>query len=558
MPQDAYTIKYVVKELKELFCGGKISKINMPERDELSFIIYTKNRSVKLEISASPKFYRISVGRIDKPNPKNPPNFCMLLRKHLQNAEITDVGQIGFERIVFFDLTCFSEFTVTQMRLYCELMGKYSNLILTQDGNIVGALKTAALEENARRVLFTGAKYVLPESQGKADPTDVKRLEDAFKYAEGDRAEFISRAIAGIAASTAREMTAFYGADISAAQVYEYVNGGVLSPCVTYYEGRPYDFKTRSSEKDKKTFGTLLEAQTEFYSCAYEKKRFDEKKKKLAGALSASIKKTEKRLAQIEQKLFECRSAEDIRRKAELITANIYAVERGAAFLEADNYYEEDCPKIKIELDRQLTPSQNAQKYYKKYAKLKRTAENLAAQRGGAQETLSYLKSIESSICAAETLYDFTETEEELTALGLLKSDCEKKKKVAQTAPYRIYGTQGFKILVGRNNIQNDRLTKRLSQEDIWLHTQKYHSSHAAVIADGRQIPEEVILTAAELCAYYSEARERDKVPVDFTKKKYVKKPPKSNLGFVIYTDHNTLLVKPNPHPELKSGEDME
>lgn len=552
MPQDAFTLRRVTKELKEKFVGGKISKINMPERDELSLIIYTLKGTVKLEISANPKNNRISVSSDEKPNPQVAPNFCMLLRKHLQNAEITDVGQVGFERIIHFDFLCFSEFSVSQMTLYCEIMGKYSNVILVEKGVILGAMKQTSLEENAKRVLFSGAKYALPLPQDKADPTDLQAVKSAFLHKCGDAAKFISTALEGIAYSTALEIVQTYGEDVSAEQAYDYINGEHTSPCVTFNEyGQPNDFKVRSAQKEVKYFDSLLEAQSAYYSYVYVKKTFEDKKRQLSGALSSSVKKLEKRLAQIEEKLSECEQAEAIKLKGELITANIYLIERGMTSFEATNYYDESCPKIRIELDRQLTPAQNAQKYYKKYAKLKRTVTALSGQKSEAQEKLSYLKSIESNICAAECLFDLRETEEELIELGLIKS-VEKKRKKDEPLPFRQFNVDGFKVLAGRNNVQNDRLFKSLSPDDMWLHVQKYHSCHTAIISDGREIPDKVLLYAAQICSYYSESRERDKAAVDYTLKKFVKKPPKANLGFVTYTQYKTIIVAPNAHQELK------
>lgn len=554
MPQDAFTLRRVTDELKEKFAGGKISKINMPERDELSLIIYTRTGTVKLEISANPKNNRLSLGKTDKPNPQVAPNFCMLLRKHLQNAEILDVYQIGFERIVCFDFQCFSEFNVSNMTLYCEIMGKYSNVILVEKGVILGAMKQTALDENAKRVLFCGAKYTLPQPQGKADPTDIGQLKQAFAGKSGDAAAFICNAVEGIAYSTALEMVATYGEDITCEQVYDYVNGGESAPCITMKEGEPADFKVRSTDNTAKPYPTLLEAQCDYYTFVYEKKTFAESKRKLSSALNSNVKKLEKRLYQIEQKLSECDAAEETKLKGELITANIYRLERGMTGFKAINYYDENCAEIQIELDRQLSPAQNAQKYYKKYAKLKRTVVALTAQRSETKERLDYLYSIDANISAAECIADLTETAEELTALGFLKKTDEKKKKTDDAAPFRQYEIRGFKILAGRNNVQNDRLLKSLAPDDVWLHVQKYHSCHAGIVSGGKQVPDEVLLVAAQICAYYSEAGERDKVTVDYTPRKNVKKPPKANAGFVIYHEYRSIIVAPNAHQELKNG----
>ncbi len=553
MPQDAFTLRHVAGELKQLLVGGKISKINMPEKDELSLIIYTRSGSVKLEISTSAKNNRISLADGEKPNPPVAPNFCMLLRKHLQNAQITHLRQAGFERIIAIELDCFSEFSQTHMILYCEIMGKYSNLILVEKGIILGALKQTTLEENAKRVLFSGAKYTLPPPQGKADPTDPGALESAFGGEAHDE-KFICANVEGIAYSTALEMCAFYGGNVTAGQVYEYVNSEYSAPCVTYNEnGEPEDFKVRTIKPDAKTYDSILDAQRAYYDYVYVKKTFEDAKRKLTTALHAATKKVEKRLAQINEKLLECESADEIKLKGELITANIYRLERGMTSFEADNYYSEEPRKIAIKLDRQLSPSQNAQKYYKKYAKMKRTVEILSVQRAETEERLDYLTSISAHICAAECIDDLKEINEELIADGLIKQPAEKgnkKKKTSESAPLREYEINGFKVLAGRNNVQNDRLLKSLAPDDIWLHTNRYHSSHVGIVARGGKVPDETIAKAAEICAYYSEARGRDKVTVDYAFKKFVKKPPKANAGFVIYTDYSNIIVTPDAHRE--------
>ncbi len=553
MPQDAYTLNRIAGELKETFVGGKISKITQPEKDTLSFIIYTKSGSVKLDVCASAKRCRISLGGGDLPNPKNAPNFCMLLRKHLQNAEITNIEQVGFERIIRFDFDCFSEFTSAKMNLYCEIMGKYSNVILCENGVIVGAMKTTSLEENAKRITFGGAKYALPAPQDKVSPLDLNALKELFGGGQ-ENADFIFSKVAGIAYSTALEMENFYGGSVSAEQVYEYVTDDKEKPCVVFRDGKPADFKVRSEEKDKKEYASVLAAQAAYYDEVLSDERFADEKRKLISALDSARKKVAKGLAKNRSALAECDSAELIKLKAELITANIYAIERGMSRFEAVNYYDENAGKIKIDLDIKLTPAQNAQKYYKKYQKLKRTAAVLTERLKESEEKESYLNGIYSSITTADAPADLVEIREELITLGLIKADNDKKRKEKPCSPFKKFKLDGCVILAGANNASNDRLTKSLAQNDLWLHAQKFHSAHVAVICPDGNPPESVILAAAEICAYYSEARDNAKVPVDYARKAHIKKPPKSPLGFAVYTDYKTIIVAPNAHTELKDG----
>lgn len=554
MPQDAFTIKFVTQELSSLLKGGKISKITQSDRETLTFIIYTKKGTVKLDVCLSARGCRISLTDCDKPALKAAPGFCMLLRKHLANAEITDVSQIPFERIVAIDFLCTSEFERLKMRLYIELMGKYSNAVLTENEIILGALKTTAIGENTKRVLFSGVKYVLPEPQDKILPNDLPALKAAFGYSAGDKAKFISERVKGVAYSTAADIAETYKEDLTPEKISEYLCGDSYFPCVTYDGNEVCDFKARSSASNKKTYSNILEAQKFYYDCLYEKNVFEEAKKTLTCALTSSEKKLEKRLQSINEKLLDCRDAEAVKLKGELLTANIYAISRGDESFEAVNYYDENGGKIKIALDRALTPAQNAQKYYKRYAKLKRTQETVSCQKSETEEKLDYLNSIRAHICAAESLYDLDEIKEELKKIGLIK-EAETKGQKPKPQPFRTYNIAGFTVLAGRNNIQNDRLLKRISANDLWLHTQNYHSSHVAVLTEGRSVPENVLLSAAEICAYYSDGRGGTKIPVDYALRKFVKKPPAANAGFVVYTDYKTVLVEPASHAGEIVGE---
>ncbi|MBD5583742.1 MAG: fibronectin/fibrinogen-binding protein [Clostridia bacterium] len=552
MPQDAFTLNFISKELASLLTGGKISKITQQGKDLLTFIIYTRKGSVKLEICLSAKGCRVNLSDGEVIAPKVAPGFCMLLRKHLQNAEITRVGQVDGERIIFFDFDCTSEFELTKMTLYAELMGKYSNAVLTQNGVIVGALKSTAIGESTKRVLFTGAKYTLPEPQDKIEPNDLKGIKELFENRAGDRAKIIADGVRGVSYATALDILTAYGEEVSAEQAFNYLNSKDIEPCVVFADGEPIDFKVRSFSTDKKLYGDILSAQTAYYARVTEKANFADKVRKLQGALSSSVKKLEKRRAVMEQKLLDCDGLENIKLKGELITANIYLIERGAESFEAVNYYDEAGAKIKIALDRSLSPADNAQKYFKRYAKLKRTVTSVTEQKRETEERLNYLYSISSHLNLAENLCDLEEIEEELKILNILKDDKKDKKKVEKTLPFRSFVCGGFRIIAGRNNVQNDRLLKSLAPDDLWLHTQGYHSAHVGIICGGKTVPDEVLKTACEICAFYSDGRYGTKIPVDYVKRAQVKKPPKANAGFVIYNGYKTALAEPNAHAGLR------
>lgn len=563
MPQDAFTLKYVSKELNDVFVGGKISKINQPSKDVLSILIYTRSGTVKLTCDFSAKYCRISAGEtLQEVNPDVAPNFCMLLRKHLQNAEVLSVEQVCGERVVCIKFKCFSEFEISQTELYLEIMGKYSNAVFVKNGTVLGALKTASLETGARRVILSGAKYALPEGQGKAAQTDKDAIAAAFANADGysatDKAKLIAESVAGVAYTTAQDIVAAYGEKVTAEQVYNYLNDGEFYPCVIFCGGVPTDFKARRAcgAEERKT---LLQAQREYYEYAVSQKRFDDEKKKLCGALRSAIKKAEKRLADTHDRLCECDKAEEIKLCGELITANIYAVERGMKEFSAVNYYDENLATVKISLDPTLSPAQNAQKYYKRYAKLKRTEQNLSVRKREDEGRLTYLKSIESNLAYAESLLDLRETREELITLSLLppppKARGKKAKPNDAITAFREYEVNGFTILCGRNNVQNDRLTKSLSGDDVWLHAKAYHSAHVGIIANGKAPDDKTLAVAAEICAYYSDARENGKVPIDYTEKRNVKKPNGAVAGYFEYTNQKTILVAPSAHEEIKINE---
>lgn len=557
MPQDAFTLRYVIRELDEKLRGGKVSRINQPAKDELTLFIYTQKGTVKLEICAHAQNCRLNIAEGGAHVQQAALSFCMLLRKHLTGAVIKSVTQPGFERIAAITLDCAGDFDRAERVLYCEIMGKYSNVILTENGRILGAMKTTSLESGAKRILFTGAQYELPEPQDKADPTDLAALERTMT--DGADADFIAAHVTGISYATALDIEAAFAGKAGAKDIYDYVGGKFYAPCVSYKNGSPSDFKVCCFYGEKRPCPSLLEAQTAYYDYVCKKKAFDDKKRKLDSALRSAEKKCEKRLGIILNRLAECRDIEDVKLKGELITANIYAIKKGDDSLTAVNYYDEAMPEVKIALDTQLTPAQNAQKYYKRYAKLKRTLEALAVQKRDTEEEKAYLESIRCSLDGADDISDFEEAETELIALGVIKAENTPKNKRKETphAPFRRYLYGGFTIVAGRNNMQNERLTKGLAERDVWLHAQRYHSSHVGIMTEGRDVPDDVIKTAAEICAWYSEARGGAKVPVDYTFKKFVKKPSGGKTGFVTYTDYKTALAVPNGHAELRCDDEQ-
>ena len=571
MPQDAFHIRRLATELNTFLCGGKINRISQVNKDELTFIIYTGKSTVKLILSTNASGARVCLSLTEKEPAPVAPNFCMLLRKHLLGAEILEIRQHEFERIIELDLHCTTDFSQSKRTLHCELMGKYSNIVLTENGVILGALKTSALAEDSRRILLTGAKYTYPQPQDKISPFDRagmrSRLENylvnhAETLNEDSLSSFLFENVSGLALPTAREIVKRAVAQAKNIEdlfshdgvplwkfVDEFCKNEPCKPCLVEKNGVPTDFFAFTVDGGME-MPSLNKAEDEFFTRRENKKGFEDKKRKLENTVRGLRKKQAKKLQETLERLNEAEKAEEFRIKGELLTANLYKIEKGATAVVLENWYSPDCERIKIHLDSTLSPAKNAQKYFKTYNKHKRAKEILTPMLEKENQELAYTDSILSSISSAESAEDLKEIETELISLGLLRAPKERvggKKKEAEI-PFREYEHNGVKIYVGRNNVQNDRLLRLASPEDIWLHAQKYHSSHVIIATQGGQVRDETILFAAELCAYYSSGRDGDKIPVDYCKRKFVKKPNKSKAGFVVYTDYKTVLVTPNAH----------
>ena len=569
MPQDAFHIKRTAQELDALLRGGKINRVSQVSKDELTLIIYTGKSTVKLILSTNATTARVCLSSVEKEPLAVAPNFCMLLRKHIQSAEILSIKQHSYERIVEIRLRCISDFSESERVLVCEVMGKYSNVVLVENGVILGALKTTALMDENHRVLFAGAKYEYPALQDKISPTDgacIRSRLQNFLQTHGETLDedalsrFIFENVAGFAYATAREfcrravmaagsveklLSSFCGTPIWE-QIATFFEKETCVPCVKMQNGEIVDFFAFDVDGGKNA-PSLCKAQDEYYMGKESKKSFDDKKRKLESGVRAMKKKATKRLQDIADRLKESEKAEENRVKGELLTANLYRIQRGVKAVELDNWYDENGGKIRIVLDEKLSPSKNAQKYFKAYNKQKRAKEILLPMKVAEEQEVAYAESIFSAIATAETEEDLKEIQMELVSLGLMKEPAKRigGKKATEEVPFREYEKDGFTILAGRNNVQNDRLLKSVSPEDIWLHTQKYHSSHVVILCGGKQVPDGVLQCAGEICAYFSQGRDGDKIPVDYCKRKYVKKPSKAKAGFVTYSEYKTMLVTP-------------
>lgn len=562
MPQDAFTLRYLCEELDAEFKGGKVNRIIQPAPEEVVFTVYTGAKTQRIYISVNPACPRIGIDNADRESPLTAPNFCMLLRKHLLSATVDGVSLVGFDRIVRIDFSASSEFFDAGKRtLFIELMGRYSNIILTENGKVSGGNRGVNFFDNGVRPLIVGRDYALPPSGDKKEPSDKSLIEYFARYQSGGEklSDYLVKGVRGISSDTAAEAVSEYcktRPQFNAAEFYAFINDFAYrrkkQPCVIYNGGEVKDvcaFPYSVIAGEPKFFASLAEAEDVFFREKETAKRFREKKERVVAVVSSAIKKVKKRLSAINARLSDAENGEKERVNGELILANIYKIKQGDKSVAVTDYY--DGTEKTISLDPALTPAQNAERYYKRYNKAKRTLVAQLPQKEFAEAELAYLNGVNDEIALAENASDAVLIAEELKAAGYIAKEKLPQKRRKEPAKYRVYAIDGFTVKAGRNNVENDELTFSAKGGDLWLHAKDYHSSHVIIETEGKDVPEKTIITAAEICAYYGKGREGGKSDVVYTKKKFVKKPPKSKPGFCTYTDFKTVTVKPDAHEEL-------
>lgn len=572
MPQDAVTTVKVAQDLHRALAGGKINKINQPGKEELVFSVYVQGYGTRrVKVSANATFCRVGFSDLAEENPAVCPSFCMLLRKHLSGGVIESVTGERGERVIRFTVKALNDFMEeVEKELLVEVMGKYSNVFLTENGKILGALKTATLEESSKRAILTGMAYTLPPAQEKTPLWEVEEVANILQNTGGNLAETLFSQLKGLCFLSAQELafaltekgftppftqeTARKGALF----IQNFFENAPLNPCVLSVNGKATDFfpfPYRSLSGTWTFYETLLDAQNAFYTKKEGDFRFSERTKRLLSVVKKQESKLNRRLSVISAKEKDCADMETLRKKGEILTCNLWQIKENTDKVTLPDYYGEEGATVTITLDKTLSPKKNAEKLFKRYDKAKKTLLAIAPQRAEAEEELRYLDTLKSLINRAERSEDFLEIEAELTSQGLLKSTTKGKKKGKEppVKPHR-YTVNGFSVAVGKNNLQNDKLTTDAETADVWLHTKDYHSAHVIIATHGKSVPMEVLTVAAEICAHYSSARGAGKIPVDYTLKKFVKKPAGAKPGFVIYTNQKTLTVESNPHENLKNG----
>ncbi len=549
---------------------GRIEKIYQPERDEILFNIRTLSGHERLVISANSAHPRIHLTHEQKQNPITAPLFCMLLRKHLSSGKITGIIQDAYERIIRIAVESYNELgDLTVKNLIVELTGRNSNIILTDsDMRIIDSVKRVDFTVSSVRQILPGTAYQLPPPQEKIPYLSPERSVAVFDFSQpGLRAEqVLMNAISGISPLTARELVfralgscGMPTGELSEAQketLSEFVRTAELpfEPCMLRDKStdKAMDFSSFLILQTKglynvipyESMSVLLE---EFYQKRDRDERMRQKSADLVHLLHTALERTNKKQVLQQKTLRDAENKEQYKIYADLLTANLYRIPEGADKVTVENYYDPALPEITIRLDPSLSPSQNAQRYYKKYNKQKTAEIEVAKQLKMTREDLAYLESTLVSVGQCTQESDLNEIRRELAEVGFLKKQTRKKQKQPESKPMHFTSSDGFDIYVGKNNTQNDYLTLRLAnQQDLWFHTKNIHGSHAVIkLGIEKNVPDRTIAEAAALAAYFSKARESSKVPVDYTQIKNVKKPNGAKPGMVIYDSYNTIYVEP-------------
>ena len=567
MPLDAVCLQAVVAELVPQITGSRIEKIQQPARDQVVLLLRGNRR---LLLSAGGGQPRLHLTELLRDNPAQPPMFCMLLRKYLSGGIIESIQQAPLERVVTLTVSAADELGErSQFSLILEAVARRANLILAdKDGHIIDCLRRIDFEMNPDRQVLPGLFYHLPTPPDKVSPFTVTEEEfAALAAAAGEGApgdQWLVRTVNGLSPLVARELT-FRACGSTDAPVTGHtaalwsafaawrdtVNEKHFTPAMLKRSGVPMDFTYlhvgqyggAAEEETYTSFSRLLD---DFYEKREQAERVKQKGQDLVKTASNGAARLRRKIAAQEQELAESKNRDKWRVYGELITANLYRMERGMSRLTAQNYYDPDCADVDIPLDVRLSPQENAAKYFKKYTKAKTAEKYITAQLEKARVELTYLESVLQELTLAESEQDFNDIRAELTDGGYLRAKGRKQPQ-RPSKPREFRSTAGLRILVGRNNRQNDRLTAKDAEKwDIWLHTQRIHGSHVILCTGGAQPDEQSLLEAASLAAYFSQAQNNTKVPVDFTQVKYVKKPAGSPPGFVNYTNYKTILADPS------------
>ena len=573
MPLDALCLSAIRDELGERIVGMKIEKIQQPERDIVILALRGKGDQCRLLISAGIGDARVHLTEYQFENPATPPMFCMLLRKHLIGARITSVTQPPAERALELAMQAPDAMgTISDKRLIIEMIGRMSNIILTDGERIIDCLRRIGGDMSDKRAVLPGLFYrPPPEQKDKLDPqkTTEQEWQKRFNSPEEKTADkWLLSTFSGLSPLICREISwRAYGetdiridaikdaGDALRSELFALISDartGRFEPFLILDGNTPRDFsftdirqyENAMETKKAENFSSLLES---FYTRKTQIERVRQRSSAMQKTIKTARDRIARKLASQHEELKKTKDRDILRECGDIITANFHLMDKGQSELTALDFYREDGATRTIKLDSQKTPQQNAAKYYKEYAKARNAERFLAEQIRIGENELLYLESVLHEIDQAEGERDLLEITKELTQTGYVKDKKKTKEKHQESAPLRYKSTTGILILAGRNNMQNDALTlKTASKSDTWLHAHQTHGAHVIAFCEGKPIDETTLREAAAIAAYHSTSRHSAKVPVDYTQAKHIKKPPSSRPGMVIYTDYKTITAIPD------------
>ena len=569
MAFDAYFLSAVLEEIREKCLGARIDKIHQPSRDTLILHLRCREGREKLLFAANPTAPRLHLTAASPENPAEPPMFCMLLRKHLLGARLTEITQPPMERAATFTFDCTDEMGFpVQKRLVAELMGRTCNLyLLNPDGRILDCLRRIGLDESNKRAALPGLNYQEPEPVTKlpAENADFAAiLEGAGADVLADR---LMDTLGGLSPLVCREAALFAAGDVDARiegldknavseKLSLFFAEHIRHPRPCYYalpDGTPKQFafcpiRQYGDCQVAESFGSLLDS---YYTLRDQKDTMRQKSGAVRKTVQNLCTRLQRKLAIQEKELAATYDRERLRQLGDILTANLHRIVKGQTAIDCEDFYDEEMKPVSIPLSPILSPQQNAAKFYKDYARMKNAEKELTRQMELAEGELNYLKSVLEELNRAGTEAELEEIRRELQEGGYLRGETGKKRvKQAKLAPMRFESTDGYPIYVGRNNRQNDELTFRLARkDDIWCHASKVHGSHVIISCGGATPPDDTVTQAAQLAAYYAESGGGQNIAVDVTSVKQVKKIPSGKPGMVIYHTYKTVIV--NPYPDI-------
>ena len=567
MAFDGITIANIVHELREHLLEGRINKIAQPEADELLLTIKAKTGQKRLYISASASLPLIYMTEQNKQSPMNAPNFCMLLRKHINNGRITDITQPKMERIIRFEIEHLDELgDLCKKYLIVEIMGKHSNIIFCNDDDrIIDSIKHVSAHMSSVREVLPGRDYFIPETQEKLDPLDVnfENFVKALSEKPSSLAKAIYTSFTGISPIVAEEICYISDIDssVSAKELSEThllhlykqfslfmddVTCGNFAPRIYYNGTEPKEFAavplSHFAQYEGKTFESMSELLETYYASKNTITRIRQKSVDLRKIVQTALERNRKKYDLQTKQLQDTEGRDKYRMYGELINVYGYGLDPDAKVLECLNYYTNE--DVKIPLDNTKTPQENAQKYFDKYNKQKRTYEALVSLIEETRAEIEYLESVSNALDIALSEDDLSQIKEELTEAGYVKRKFTKKKIKINTKPFHYVSSDGYHMYVGKNNIQNEELTFNFAVgNDWWFHAKGCPGSHVIVKTNGDDLPDRTFEEAGKLAAYYSKNRGSEKIEIDYIEKKHVKKPKGGKPGFVVYYTNYSLMI---------------